>query len=63
MLAGQFGDRFTNMLVPTNAMLMGILGLGRIPYASWVRFVLPLLIKLNVVAVIALVIAVQTVDR
>lgn len=59
VLAYQFGDGFTNMIVPTNAVLMGILGLGRIPYASWVRFVLPLLIKLNLVAVIALVIAVQ----
>ena len=59
VLAYQFGDGFTNMIVPTNAVLMGILGLGRIPYASWVRFVLPLLVKLNVVAVVALVLAVQ----
>ncbi|MCE2542716.1 MAG: YfcC family protein [Acidobacteria bacterium] len=54
VLAYQFGDGFTNMIVPTNAVLMGILGLGRIPYASWAR-----LLKLNAVAVVALVIAVQ----
>ena len=59
VLAYQFGDGFTNMIVPTNAVLMGILGLARIPYASWVRFVVPLLLKLNAVAVVALVIAVQ----
>ena len=59
VLAYQFGDGFTNMIVPTNAVLMGILGLGRIPYTSWVRFVAPLLLKLNAVAVVALVIAVQ----
>ena len=45
VLAYQFGDGFTNMLVPTNALLMGMLSLGRIPYERWVRFVVPLLVK------------------
>ena len=59
VLAYQFGDGFTNMLVPTNALLMGILALGRIPYQRWVAFVVPLLGKLYLVAVVALVIAVE----
>ncbi len=59
VLAYQFGDGFTNMLVPTNALLMGILALGRIPYQRWVRFVLPLLAKLYLVAVVALLVAVR----
>ena len=59
VLAYQFGDGFTNMLVPTNALLMGILALGRIPYQRWVRFVLPLLVKLYLVAVVALLVAVR----
>ena len=57
VLAYQFGDGFTNMLVPTNALLMGILALGRIPYQRWVRFVLPLLVKLYLVAIVALLVA------
>ena len=59
VLAYQFGDGFTNMIVPTNALLMGILALGRIPYSRWVQFVAPLLVKFYAVAVIALILAVQ----
>ena len=59
VLAYQFGDGFTNMLVPTNALLMGILALARIPYQRWVAFVVPLLVKLYLIAGLALVAAVQ----
>ncbi|MCY4074457.1 MAG: TIGR00366 family protein [Acidobacteria bacterium] len=59
VLAYQFGDGFTNMLVPTNALLMGMLALGRIPYERWLRFVLPLLAKLYLLAALALAAAVQ----
>ncbi len=59
VLAYQFGDGFTNMLVPTNALLMGMLALARIPYQRWVAFVVPLLVKLYLVAALALVAAVE----
>ena len=59
VLAYQFGDGFTNMIVPTNALLMGMLALGKIPYQQWLRFLIPLLIKLYIIAAIALVVAVQ----
>lgn len=59
VLAYQMGDGFTNMIVPTNALLMGMLGLGKIPYQRWLRFVVPLLLKIYAVAIVALVIAVQ----
>ena len=60
VLAYQFGDGFTNMVVPTNALLMGMLALAHIPYRSWLRFVAPLLAKLYIVAILALVAAVYT---
>ena len=59
VLAYQFGDGFTNMIVPTNALLMGILALAQIPYQRWVRFILPLLVKLYIVAILALLAAVE----
>ena len=59
VLAYQLGDGFLNMIVPTNALLMGMLGLGKIPYQRWLSFIGPLLLKLLVVAAIALVVAVQ----
>ncbi len=58
VLAYQFGDGFTNMIIPTNALLMGMLALGRIPYQQWFRFIVPLLIKIYIVAMAGLVLAV-----
>ena len=46
VLAYQFGDGFTNMIVPTNPVLMGILGVAGIPYDRWLRFIVPLMIKI-----------------
>ena len=58
VLAYQFGDGFTNMIVPTNAVLMGILGIGKIPYDRWFKFIFPLILKLWLFGSIALIIAV-----
>ena len=55
VLAYQFGDGFTNMIVPTSALVMGALALGKIPYTAWVRFTGPLLLKMFAVAAIFLV--------
>jgi len=59
VLAYQFGDGFTNMIVPTNAVLMGVLALAKIPYQRWLRFIFPLLCKLYLVAIAALLVAVK----
>lgn len=59
VLAYQFGDGFSNMIIPTNAVLMGIIGMAGVPYHLWFRFCLPLLIKLMVAASVVLVLAVS----
>ncbi len=59
VLAYQFGDGFTNMIVPTSALVMGALALGRVPYTAWVRFAGPLLVKIFVVASVILVVSVH----
>jgi uncharacterized ion transporter superfamily protein YfcC len=59
VLAYQMGDGFTNMVVPTNALLMGMLALGRIPYQRWLRFILPLMLQLFALSVVALMVATQ----
>ena len=58
-VAYQFGDGFSNMIVPTNIVLMSILGIAGIPYDRWLRFIWPLLLKLTLAAAVALVVAVQ----
>lgn len=48
VLAFQFGDGFTNMLTPTSGVLIGVLGIARIPYGTWLkwawRFILALIL-------------------
>ncbi|MEM7050593.1 MAG: AbgT family transporter [Acidobacteriota bacterium] len=58
VLAYQFGDGFTNILVPTNAVLIGILTLAGIPYDRWVRLIFPFMIKVWIAGSIALAVAV-----
>jgi uncharacterized ion transporter superfamily protein YfcC len=58
VLAFQFGDGFSNMVLPTNVVLMAILGAAGIPFDRWLRFVLPLLVQLTIAAALALVVAV-----
>ena len=57
VLAYQFGDGLTNILVPTNAVLVGILGLAGVPYDRWVRFVMPFMVKMWILGALALVVA------
>jgi uncharacterized ion transporter superfamily protein YfcC len=62
VLAYQFGDGFTNMIVPTSALVMGALALGKIPYGAWARFVGPLLLKLFAMAIVFLIITIHLGD-
>jgi len=59
VLAYQFGDGLTNMVVPTSALVVGTLALGKIPYVQWVKFVTPLLVKLFTFAIVTLVFTVH----
>ena len=59
VLAYQFGDGFTNMVVPTSALVMGALALGKVPYTAWVRFVGPLLLKTFSLAIVFLIMSIH----
>lgn len=58
VLAYQFGDGFTNILVPTNAVLVGILAMANVPYDRWLRFILPFMVQVWIVGSILLAVAV-----
>ncbi len=38
VLAFQLGDGFTNMIVPTSGVLMGVLGIARLDWSKWFKF-------------------------
>lgn len=55
VLAFQFGDGFTNMLTPTSGVLIGCLGVAKIPYATWLRWVWKFILFLIVVGFVLIV--------
>lgn len=58
VLAYQFGDGFTNLIVPTSAVLLGCLMMAKIPWTKWARWILPLQIIFVILGCILLSIAV-----
>jgi uncharacterized ion transporter superfamily protein YfcC len=58
VLAYQFGDGFSNLMYPTNAVLLICLGLTRVSYLKWLKWSLPLWSVVVVFTVIFLATAV-----
>jgi uncharacterized ion transporter superfamily protein YfcC len=46
VMAFQFGDGFTNMITPTSPVLIGVLGIAKIPYDKWVKWIAPFILLL-----------------
>ena len=44
VMAFQFGDGFTNLITPTSGVLIGVLGVAKIPYQKWVKWIFPIMI-------------------
>ena len=59
VLAYQMGDGFTNLIVPTNPVLMGALSLAGVPWTKWARWILLLQIAFFAFGLFALAVAVQ----
>jgi uncharacterized ion transporter superfamily protein YfcC len=58
VLAFISGDGFSNLIIPTNGVLMASLGIALLPFGKWFKFILPLFIILSILAAIFLSIAV-----
>lgn len=57
VLAFQFGDGISNLIIPTSGITMGLLEICRIPYDRWFKFALPLVGWLTAAAIILLLCA------
>ncbi|MCD4746541.1 MAG: AbgT family transporter [Bacteroidales bacterium] len=55
VMAFQFGDGFTNMITPTSGVLIGVLGVAKIPYDKWVRWITPFMIILMLIGLLLLI--------
>ena len=54
VMAYQFGDGFTNMITPTSAVLMGVLGVARIPYEVWLKWFWKILLVFMLIGLLLL---------
>lgn len=57
VLSFNFGDGFSNYILPTSSALMGFLGMAGVPYDRWMWFMGKLFLIWSVVAIILLTIA------
>lgn len=58
VLIFQLGDGITNMIIPTSGVLMGVLGISKIPWEIWAKWMITRILWLYVVAIIFIVIAI-----
>lgn len=55
VMAFQFGDGFTNMITPTSGILIAVLGIARIPYDKWFKWVWKFMLMLILLGFILLI--------
>ena len=55
VMAFQFGDGFTNMITPTSGVLIAVLGVAKIPYDKWVRWIWPLIVTVVILGFLLLI--------
>jgi uncharacterized ion transporter superfamily protein YfcC len=58
VLAYQCGDGFSNLIWPTNPLLLIAIGLAGVSYREWFRFVIPLQVALVLISCLFLMLAV-----
>ena len=56
--AYKYGDGITNLIIPTSGTLMGFIGLARVPYDKWLKFITPLIGIWTAIAAVACLIGV-----
>jgi len=52
--AYQAASGLPNLVTPTSAIVMGGLALGRVPYGTWLKFIMPLILMLMAMVIILL---------
>ncbi|OGB63796.1 MAG: hypothetical protein A2Y94_00745 [Caldithrix sp. RBG_13_44_9] len=58
VLAYQFGDGFTNMIIPTSGVTVGTLAMAKVPFEKWFKWLLPLEIAFVILSLLLLIPAV-----
>jgi len=59
VLAFQLGDGLTNLIIPTSASLIGCLGVVKVDWVTWVKFIWKFQLSLTLLATTVMVVAVS----
>jgi uncharacterized ion transporter superfamily protein YfcC len=54
VLAFQFGDGISNLIIPTSGVTMGVLSIAKIPYEKWLKWALPIILVFSILAMLLL---------
>ncbi|WP_320046130.1 TIGR00366 family protein [uncultured Ilyobacter sp.] len=60
VLAYQWGDGFSNTIIPTSGVLMAVLAVAKIRFEKWLKFMIPLFLIWMLIGFIAVTVAVMT---
>ncbi|SHI54118.1 Uncharacterized membrane protein YfcC, ion transporter superfamily [Dethiosulfatibacter aminovorans DSM 17477] len=52
----KYGDGITNLIIPTSGTLMGFIGIAKVSYDKWLKFILPLVGMWTLLSTIAVII-------
>jgi uncharacterized ion transporter superfamily protein YfcC len=55
VLAYQFGDGFSNLIIPTSPVLLGVLAAARVSWSVWLRWIVPLQIVFLILGLLLLI--------
>jgi len=55
VLAYQLGDGLTNMIIPTSGVTMGVLGVAKIPWQTWAKWLFPIVVILTLLGLVLMV--------
>ncbi len=55
VLAYQFGDGFTNMIIPTSGVTVGTLAMAKIPYERWFKWNFPMQVAFFIASILLLI--------
>jgi uncharacterized ion transporter superfamily protein YfcC len=60
VLAFILGDGLSNLIIPTNGVLLAMLSIASVPYEKWIRFVMPIFIVSMIIAALFIMLAIMT---
>ena len=57
VLCFQYGDGFSNSIIPTSGVVMGMLGMVKVPWPTWLKFMAKIFLGWISIAIVAILVA------